>query len=66
MRQNSWHFLLHLKYGSQISIAHSIFIYVSLCILLILSYRNLYDNNKNLLVKQQTRQSLNFFSAVNR
>jgi len=30
MRQISWHFLLHLLYGSQISIAHSILFYVSL------------------------------------
>jgi len=30
MRQNSWHFLPHSQYGSQICIAHSIFIYVSL------------------------------------
>jgi len=30
MRQNSWQLTLHSKCGSQISIAHSIFIYVSL------------------------------------
>jgi len=30
MRQNSWHFLLHSRYSSQISIAHSI-LFMYLC-----------------------------------